>query len=898
MMLIKWFFWLAVFSIWVGCEGRHTVVTANDFETAEIGPFVEPGFPFITGPLNSNKLGPGFPQRNSAARTLAINLGDSAYVGFDMDLLRWSVAWEGAFLPMVTMAQISYDDFFNKGDQIPAILGTPKLATGEYAGWSIGMPSFQDPREPPDGTGGHRYGPLPERIGRWNGVYLKDDDVGLSYTIGTTDIMEHPGSTRFGEEAAFSRTFWLDGLEQGLYLHVAEVADGSRTETVGSVLYIYHGETRDTVTAIGVVAGHEGSLVPAAVDHRYVTVCFPQTDKRVEAKVVLWRGPIAKREAFLDMVGRTKVDMPDFGRGGPAYWKETVYTRGQLSPDTAAYVTDMLTLPIPNPWKRNVRVADVAFFNGQRAAVVTFSGDVWIVDGIDRSLERLEWRRFASGLYEPMSIEIVDGMVYVFGKEGVVRLHDLNEDGVADYYENFCNQMEQSLHSREWAGDMVAAPGGGFYIAKGGIGGSSQRGTVMKISADGRHVETIATGLRGPYIGIHPTKGMLSASDQQGNYVPSTPVLLVGKGDYFGFPTSPEDHHATIKEPLTWIPHRVDRSGNSQRWITGGKMGPLDEQMIHFSFARPGLFKVLIDSTSNAVQGGVSFIRANYPAPTQKGAINPRDGQLYVTGFNLWGSSSPGISAFVRLRYTGQPFYLPGQFKAGQQGIVLRFGVALDSAWAVNPTNFQVKRWNYKRTREYGSGHYKLDGTPGEEVMPVGSSHISADRKAVLVVVRDMAEVMQMELLYNLRSEAGATLDDGFWFTVNEVEEIDLADAGFHTPINWSVAPSAGFSAATVELRPSIEKGAQLFVASACSGCHSSGTETDGFYGPPLKGMYGSNRPFEDGTSQLADEGYIRESVLEPSKRVVQGYGAEMPSYLGILSKSDIESLVLYVKSL
>src|SRR5690606_33637709 len=136
--------------------------------------------------------------------------------------------------------------------------------------------------------------------------------------------------------------------------------------------------------------------------------------------------------------------------------------QGSVSPDTAAYVTDILTLPLPNPWKRNVRVADVAFFDGHHAAVVTFSGDIWIVDGIDKDLKQLKWRRFASGLYEPMSIQIVDGTLYAYGKEGIVRLHDLNGDGVADFYENFANQMEQSLGSREWAADMVSAPGGGF----------------------------------------------------------------------------------------------------------------------------------------------------------------------------------------------------------------------------------------------------------------------------------------------------------------------------------------------------------------------------------------------------------------------------------------------------
>ncbi len=881
-----------------GCGEEYTVVTTNDFETAGIGAFVEQGFPFIKGPLNSDSLGPGFPQHNRTARTMSINLGDSVYVGFDMDLLRWSVAWTGEFLPMVTMAQISYNDFFNKNDNIPTILGTPKIATGEYAGWTIDTANFTDPRNPPGSIGPYRYGPLPDHIGRWNGVYLKGNDVGLSYTIGTTNIMEHPGSIRFGKETAFSRTFELDGLQRALYLNVAEVLNGSDTETAGSVLYIYQGENRDTITAIGVVTDDVKGPAPVIRENKYVTVRFPQTDKHLAAKVVIWRGPTEKKDAFLNEYDKTTVSMPDFYSGGPAYWTESVYTQGQLSPDTAAYVTDILTLPLPNPWNRNIRVADVAFFDGERAAVVTFSGDVWIVDGIDEHLKRLRWRRFATSLYEPMSIEIVDGTIYVFGKEGIVRLHDLNKDGVADFYENFCNMMEQSLSSREWAADMVLAPEGGFYIAKGGIAGSSQRGTVMKVSADGRQVETIATGLRGPYIGIHPTKGILSASDQQGNYVPSTPILLVNKGDYFGFPTTPEAVHADIKKPLTWIPHRVDRSGNSQTWVTGGKMGPLNGQMIHFSFARPGLFKVLIDTTSNTLQGGVSFLQANYPAPTQKGVINPRDGQLYITGLNLWGSSSNGVSAFLRLRYTGLPFYLPNRFKAGEQGIVLRFDVELDSAFAVNPLNFQVRRWNYKRTEKYGSGDYKLDGEPGEEVMPVLSSHLSSDRKAVLVVVAGMKEVMQMELLYNLRSKDGTAMDDQFCFTVNEVGKIPLENEGFLQPIDWYESRSANLSEDTVEARPSIEKGAQLFRTLACSGCHSLKSETDRFYGPPLNNVFMSKRQFQDGTAGIADKDYIRTAILEPSKKIVKGYDAEMPSYLGVASDNDIESLVLYISSL
>ncbi len=882
-----------------GCGRQQGVLTHAEFHPDSIGPFVEPEFPFITGPLNSNQLGARFPSTNTSARTLSIQLGDSAYVGFDMDLLRWSVAWQGDFLPMVTMSQVSYSDFFNKEDKQPVILGEPKIATGEYPGWSVDIPSFVDPRNPAKGDGPKRYGPLPAQLGRWNGVYLHGDKVGLSYTIGRTDILELPGSMRFGDEVAFLRTVEFDGLQETLHLHVAEVHDATETETVGPVMYTYHGANRDTVTAVAVVTNDWPAIFPTFADSTHITISFPTSPApRPQATVVIWHGPASLRSSFEQLPELASVRFPDFRKGGPAYWKETVYTRGEVSPDTAAYVTDRLTLPIPNPWRRNVRVADIAFFNGKRAAVATFDGDVWIVDGINDRLNKLKWTRYASGLYEPMSIDIVDGDIYVFGKEGIVMLHDLNDDGVADYYENFSNGMEQSLHSREWAGDMVRAPDGSFFVAKGGIGGSAQRGSVMRISPDGRNVQTYATGLRGPYLGIHPERGILSASDQQGNYVPSTPIYLVNQGDYFGFPTSPTDRERVIKGPLAWIPHSVDRSAVSQTWVTGGKMGPLEGSMLHFSFARPGIFRVLIDSTGHDVQGGVSFIRAFYPAPTHKGTINPGDGQLYLTGFNLWGSSSECVAALLRLRYTGLPLYLPEDFKAGQQGIVLRFGVELDEETATNPFNFQVKRWNYKRTHQYGSGHFKLDGSPGEEVLQVYSSHISADRKAVFLVVPHMQEVMQMEIMYQLNAADGRAMDDGFWFTVKEANAIDLPSHGFLQPIDFDTPDPRHQQARNTDDRPSAERGAQLFQATACAGCHALDLGESALHGPPLRNLYLSERQFADGTSGVADDDYIRESILEPAKKVVKGYPGEMPSYLGVLSDGDVESLVMYIRSL
>src|SRR5690606_13403026 len=103
---------------------------------------------------------------------------------------------------------------------------------------------------------------------------------------------------------------------------------------------------------------------------------------------------------------------------------------------------------------------------------------------------------------------------------------------------NFSNIAQQSPESREWAADLVLGPDDCFYIAKGGAlnngpgltpfaykgfrTGSILSGSVVKIAQDGRSYEVIATGLRGLFLGMHPQTGVLTASDQQGNFVPTT----------------------------------------------------------------------------------------------------------------------------------------------------------------------------------------------------------------------------------------------------------------------------------------------------------------------------------------------------------------------------------------
>ncbi|MEX2601362.1 MAG: DUF6797 domain-containing protein, partial [Balneolaceae bacterium] len=856
---------LAVLLSVTGCRADEgPVITENNFQDLELADFVEPGFPFITTSVDARGLGEGFPtERNVTPRCLALQLGEEAYACFDTDMLRWSVAWTGDFLPMVTMAQISYKDFFNKDNQIPYPLGNPQIATGVYPGWTTGQPDFTDPRQPAPNPDDPKSGPIPPDMARWQGVSLQGEQAVLHYTVGGVLIRELPSATLSGDQIGFTRTIQIDEeREEALTLSAAEITDLSELESEARYLLARHESSPDSVTAIGLRGDGEAEIV--VEENRFLTVSFPAGSEAITETLVLWRGPVDRVDEFETMMAGS-AEAVHFDEQPATRWQEVVRTQIQQAPDTSAFVTDLLPLPVPNPWQRNIRASDIAFFSDGRAAVVTFEGDVWLVDGIGSS-NTLEWRRFASGLYETQSIEIVDDEIYVFGKDGLTRLSDRSGNGEADWYENFSNLMGQSMETREWASDLVAAPDGGFFVAKGGAldmgprtgtrpvapgfrGGSHQSGTIVKISEDGRDLQVYATGLRGPYIGIHPENGILSVSDQQGHQVPSTPIYLVEEGDYFGVvPTAHRDPVPEITPPLTWIPHSVDRSGMSQVWVTGDQMGPLSEQLVHISFGQPGLFQVLMDEIEGrVVQGGVSVIPGLYPAPMMKGAVSPVDEQLYVIGFNVWDSNSSGVSALVRLHYTGEPGYLPAGFSVREGGIMLRFSTPLDEAAVQDISNWQVQRWEYRRTEEYGSGHFRLDGEPGQEHMPVFSAHLSDDSQSVWLAVPDIQPVEQMEIRWTLESEEGIPIDDALWFSVNEVHPPALSDWGFEgLHAEDLVAAGSGASSATrVDEEVSLERGRDLFRQTGCIGCHSvDGEESPALAsrGSSMAGLFGSER--------------------------------------------------------
>lgn len=92
------------------------------------------------------------------------------------------------------------------------------------------------------------------------------------------------------------------------------------------------------------------------------------------------------------------------------------------------------------------------------------------------------------------------------------------------------------------------------------------------------------------------------------------------------------------------------------------------------------------------------------------------------------------------------------------------------------------------------------------------------------------------------------------------------------------------------------DKGRQAYAKWACIGCHTLDGKPS--TGPTWKGLYGSSRAFNDGTSATADEDYIRESVWDPNKRVSKGYEPnKMPAFKGMVNEEEMAAIIEFMKT-
>ena len=97
-----------------------------------------------------------------------------------------------------------------------------------------------------------------------------------------------------------------------------------------------------------------------------------------------------------------------------------------------------------------------------------------------------------------------------------------------------------------------------------------------------------------------------------------------------------------------------------------------------------------------------------------------------------------------------------------------------------------------------------------------------------------------------------------------------------------------------------VAEGHALFIRNGCSGCHQAGLSGGGgtVRAPSLNGLYMNPVPLSDGTTVIADDKYIHDSIVYPKQQVVASYDPVMPSFNGVIGEEDLVKIIAYIKSL
>jgi hypothetical protein len=642
------------------------------------------------------------------------------------------------------------------------------------AGWTGGFLKFSSVRfgimGPPARAGEWAFSAAASA--GWQGASARHETlrvqgnrIVLETRVDGTLVRETPWFERAGAADVFTRSFEV-GAGNTELRHRVFASTNAVTETTRDgwkLLTSEQGARAITVAA----AGESAKLLSANDGH--IDVTFPPRAQPRRARLLIWSAKAGQTSSlFPPGADLNTLIMPEdvaaLCRPGAAHWLPALTNAGQTGFPTDGFAVDTITVPYANPWKALFFCSGVDFFNDGSAAVSTIHGEVWRVRGLDDKLRRVTWKRFATGLYQPLGLRVVNDRAHVLGRDQITILHDENGDDEADRYENFSQLIKTSAGGHDYATCLERDAAGNFYFI-------DPKG-VHRLSADGQKMDTLATGFRNPNgLGVGPGP-VITATPQQGEWTPSSAIMEIKAGGYYGYggPKVADDRPLGYDPPLCWLPHAFDNSSSSQVWVPADKWGALGGQMLHFAWGRCAMRLVLRDAAESPAQGAAVALPVKFLSGPMRGTFNPHDGHLYVAGSTGWQTSAARDGSLQRVRYTGAPPRVPIAWRAHENGLVLTFARPL-APDAADAGRFAVHQWNYRYAKQYGSKDYsvKQPDQEGRDEVEVRSAKLLPDGRGVFIEVPGLRPVMQMEVKYNLPFADGATASGPLYLTLNRL---------------------------------------------------------------------------------------------------------------------------------
>lgn len=743
--------------------------------------------------LNTYEVGKN--QNNLAAKGIALRLdpgpgGVSAgrqWILYEHDTLRMAAAWTGE--GFIDWRGIHFDGAHGVH---PRLVGDVLADTANEPAWSNPETGdFVDLRIL--GRDDQPYGPLPRSWQRFLGFYQFGQQSILSYQIGSVGVLEWPAgytlpsSAADGTEATsplFVRNLRIAPHSEGLLHRVARVRPG-----LG--LIVEHTITADPSDSSGTslvtrqYAGTEATpstTGEAAPEWRQMDgkwcLWIPPSNSTQSIRIGLF--PSAWQGAVEDLLRATPQptgeQWAEATRGGSSQWPQVLTTEvAAMGSDQDAFETEMLSWPTENPWQAQMRLTGLDFFEGgDRAAVCAWDGDIWLVDGLLNPEGQLQWRRIASGLFQPLGIRVIHGEIFVTCRDQLVKLHDLNGDLSVDYYECFNSDHQVTNHFHEFAMGLQTDAAGNFYYAKSARHALKalvpHHGTLLRVSADGATTEILATGFRAANgVCLNPD-GTFFVTDQEGHWMPKNRINWVKPGGFygnmFGYHDVTDESDAAMEPPLCWITNAFDRSPAELLWVPQDRWGPLGGSLLNLSYGYGKVYVVPHEIVEGEMQGGmVALPLPQFPTGIMRGRFHPHNDFLYLSGMFAWAGNQTEPGGLYRIRLKPGRAHVPRGLRTLPHGMELEFAEPVDSNWAAQPERWLVSAWSLRRTANYGSEHHDVQQW---EVTDVA---VSEDGKTITLTIPQLKPTWCMEIKYDLKTPAGGPLVGTIHNTIHRLPE-------------------------------------------------------------------------------------------------------------------------------
>jgi glucose/arabinose dehydrogenase len=452
---------------------------------------------------------------------------------------------------------------------------------------------------------------------------------------------------------------------------------------------------------------------------------------------------------------------------------------------------------VPTPKGIAPEVGAITFAPDGRLAAAMRRGSIYLMD-----VASGRWSKFAEGLQSPLGIlSGKPGEFFVVHLPELTRIADTNGDGEADIYETLADAWGMSGNYHEFIYGPVRDKQGNIYVALGCASNNAEprppvrgeltkrgriaavekegtvgrvghyspvpyRGCVLKVTPAGK-VEPVSCGLRQPNGLVINPDGDLFVTDNQGDWVGTSPLHHVTPGAFHGHPASLNWDPAMggrdpVEVPVAELAKRRkmpaiqfpqnDLAGSVAQPmydLTGGKFGPYAGQMFLAEWTYPRILRADLEKVGGEWQGAsFLFLEGNgLRTGNNRIAFSPAGRELYVCQTSrIWGSGE----GLQRIVWTGKAPMDILHMRLTRAGFDLTFTKPVDPKSATAPGAWSMSRYYYLYHSVYGS--------PKTEVTPVKVTNvtISPDRLRVSLTVDNLVPMRVYELRH-----AGVNAADG-----------------------------------------------------------------------------------------------------------------------------------------